>query len=471
MLAKFRHSLALRLASLYGVLFAAGAALVFVVLYLFLAEALETKDQKEVERMADSLTAVYNSGGPLALRARLAEAQAEAKSGSLFIRVVERDGNTLFALVPTDWIETQVQRIEVPGSQGGWKQQELQTVRVPQNAEKDFTVSARSLRDGRLLQVARSSDNRATLLAPLRSVFWKVAPGALLLSALGGGFVVWRATRPLRSVNQTTRRILETGDLDARVPVPSGRGELVELVQQLNRVLAQNGSLIKAQRETLDNLAHDLRTPLARLRGVAELALQDQAGDPARASEALADCVEESERVLRLLEVMLDVSAAETGTMSLRKEPVSLRALAERALDLYREVAEEKQVQISLEGEDTGTLQADPLRLGQAVANLVDNAIKYTPQGGRVLLRIAQESTMAILEVSDSGPGIPEAERDKVWKRLYRLDGSRSQRGLGLGLSLVKAIVEAHGGAVEIGASPLGGARFLLQLSLRPSAT
>jgi len=467
MTARLRQSLALRLAVLYGVLFAFGAAVSFVALYLFLGDALEKRDKEDVERLAQSLAGVYNTGGPLALRARLAEVQSESRTGSLFIRVVERDGNTLFALVPTDWIETQVQRIEVPGQPGSWESQEMQTVRVPQNAEKDFMVTARSLRDGRLLQVARSSDNRATLLAPVRRGFLLVAPAAMLLAALGGGFVAWRATRPIRQVNLTTKRILETGDLEARVPAPQGRGELVELVQQINRVLAQNGSLIKAQRETLDNLAHDLRTPLARLRGVAELALQNQE-DPARASEALADCVEESERVLRLLEVMLDVSAAETGTMNLKRESLDLRALAERSIDLYREVAEDKLIQVSLEAGEALIISADPLRLGQAIANLTDNALKYTPEGGRVDLRVVREGSQAVLEISDSGPGVPEPERDKIWRRLYRVDSSRSQRGLGLGLSLVKAITEAHGGTVEVSQSSLGGARFVVRLAASP---
>src|SRR5690606_12017325 len=230
----------------------------------------------------------------------------------------------------------------------------------------------------------------------------------------------------------------------ARVPQPDGDDEVAELTRNFNSLLEKNAGLIRALRDTHDNLAHDLRTPLARLRGAAELALR-RTDDPAAAREALADCVEESERVLHLLETLLDVSAAESGTLTLTRESVDLAALAAEAADLYSETAEERQVTVELQAEQPVVVSADRIRLGQAVANLLDNAIKDTPPGGRAVLRVAAAEGMAELSVSDSGPGVPTADRAKVWRRLYRGDTSRSQRGLGLGLSVVKAVVEAHG--------------------------
>ncbi|HRE08179.1 MAG TPA: HAMP domain-containing sensor histidine kinase, partial [Opitutaceae bacterium] len=217
-------------------------------------------------------------------------------------------------------------------------------------------------------------------------------------------------------------------------------------------------------RMLLANASHELRTPLTRLRGTAELAIQDGV-DPAEARGALVDCIDESDRVLHLLETLLDISAAEAGALKLDRDRLDVRTVVERAADLYREVAEEKRMVITVEqpAEPVET-SADAIRLGQAVNNLVDNALKYTPEGGRVTLSVRRESSGVELVVSDTGPGVPVAEREAVFRRLYRGDTSRSQRGLGLGLSLVKAIVEAHGGTVTIADAPGGGARFVLRL-------
>jgi signal transduction histidine kinase len=318
--------------------------------------------------------------------------------------------------------------------------------------------------DGGLLQVGRSTDSRAVLLAPVRRAFAGIGTVALALSLAAGTLLAWRATRPLRAVSETARRIVETGDLAARVPEAGRRGELAVLVQQLNTLLDRNATHVRVLRETLDNLAHDLRTPLTRLRGTAELALQDS-GDPAQARDALVECINEADRVRHLLETLLDVSAAEAGALTLHREPTDLGALVERARDLYQEVAEERNIVVQVLPPSLPLVASvDPVRLGQVVNNLLDNALKYTPAGGRVTLGVGRDVAGAILTVADTGPGIPLAEREAVFRRLYRRDASRSQRGLGLGLSLVKAIVEAHAGAVRVDDAPGGGARFEVRL-------
>jgi signal transduction histidine kinase len=286
---------------------------------------------------------------------------------------------------------------------------------------------------------------------------------ALLLSLSAGTLLSWRATRPLREVASTARRIIREEDPAARIPEPGGSGELAVLARQLNTLLDKNAKHVRVLRETLDDIAHDLRTPLTRLRGTAELALRD-GGNPAEARSALADCVDESDRVLHLLEVLLDLSAAEAGVLTLRKERVDLCALATRTADLYREVAEQKRITLELSLPPAVQVDADPVRLGQALSNLVDNALKYTPEGGRVTIAAAGEPGAVTMTVTDNGPGVPVAEREAVWRRLFRGDSSRSQRGLGLGLTLVRAVAEAHGGSAAVDDAPGGGARFQVRL-------
>jgi signal transduction histidine kinase len=461
MLESFRQSLAIRLAALYSLVFAAGAVALFGVLYWILARSLEARERAAVELRAGEYAQAYEQGGALGLRERL-NSDASPEVRSLFVRLLGPGGETVFATVPSDWVDPQYQQRLVPDGWGGWATQQIHSVRVPRDAARDFAVASRVLSDGRLIQVARSTDSRAVLLAPLRTDFAAVGAVALLLSLSAGTFLSWRATRPLREVASTARRIIDEHDLSARIPALKGSGELAVLARQLNTLLDKNAEHIRVLRDTLDDLAHDMRTPLTRLRGMAELALRD-GGNPADARSALADCVEETDRVQHLLEVLLDVSAAEAGVLRLRRERVDLSVLAARAAELYREVAEQKNIRVDLEARCPVEMDADPVRIGQALSNLLDNALKYTPQGGQVTVSASGGPGGPCLTVSDTGPGVPASERDAVWRRLYRGDASRSERGFGLGLTLVRAVAEAHGGSAAVSDAPGGGARFQLR--------
>jgi signal transduction histidine kinase len=456
MLERLGQSLALRLAWQYALVFALALAVIFSALYWQLAGAFDARERAALERSVSDMAAAYGGDGPAGVNSRV-RSDSSPEMRSLFVRLTRPDGTIVYNKWPEDWVETRVQQL-IPGISVAHE-----TLRIPQNAARDYTIESRQLPDGWVLHVGRLMDSKAVFLAPLRRAFAGVGVAALLLSLALGTVLAWRATRPLRFVSATARHILETGELDARVPDPGGSGELADLVQQLNKLLDKDAAHVRVLRETLDNLAHDLRTPLTRLRASAELALGD-GGDPVEARTALADCVDESDRLLHLLEALLDISAAEAAALKLNRTRVDLRNLTDRAADLYREVAEEKGIAVDLEQPLPVEADVDAIRLGQAVNNLLDNALKYTPAGGRVTLAVRSEPGAAIIAVSDTGPGVPEAEREAVFRRLYRSESSRSERGIGLGLSLVKAIVESHGGSVTVGEAPGGGARFTVRI-------
>jgi len=317
-----------------------------------------------------------------------------------------------------------------------------------------------------------STDDPWTRIGPsVRAALVALLAGCLLVGVAGGALLTRRALRPVTALATTARAVIQSGDLSRRVDVRAGqRGELDDLALLFNRMLERNQALVRSMSEALDNVAHDLRTPLTRLRGIAEVALRGN--DPAQSSDALADCIEESDRALVMLRTLMDISEAEAGIMKLQVTDVDLRALTQETLDLYEQVADDAGVRLGLTDGPPLTVPADDTRVRQALANLVDNAVKYTPRGGRVELALTSDPTRreATVRITDTGVGIPAASIHRIWDRLYRVDPSRSQRGLGLGLSLVKAIASAHGGRVAVESTPGQGSSFAFVLPLDRSA-
>lgn len=326
-----------------------------------------------------------------------------------------------------------------------------------------WTIGTTALSGGRRLQIGMSSHHSDTIVSHLRRTVLLGFLPLLALGLLGGIYLTRRALRPVRNLSDTMRAIERSGDLGARVTEPGTGDELDELSGLFNRLMTAQERLVTAMRESLDNVAHDLRTPLARLRGSAEAAL---ACPPEQADlqEALADCLEEAERAGAMLKTLMDISEAQAGVMKLAREEVDLAELAEDVLELYEYVAEDHGLEVTRDLAPGVVVSADKMRLFRAAANLVDNALKYTPSGRAVHVAVRAAGEVAELEVADEGPGIAPEDVDRIWDRLYRADKSRSEAGLGLGLSFVKAIVEAHGGAVSVTTKPGGGARFLIRV-------
>jgi heavy metal sensor kinase len=445
-----------RLTAWYSGLFGLSLLVLFGFVYWTLDATLRKANAELLHSKVKEFADTYKDAG-------IQEIQKDAsqkRSDEFLIRVSDAQNHTLFASLPysdaqgPEALQALEARLILPSER-------LFTVNLGKWGAFEFANTR--LKNGSLLQIGRNAVKQRVLLEHFVASCLAVTFPVLLLALGGGALMADRALRPLRNLTATVQNIVATGKLDARITPEKTVGELRDLVVSFDQMLEKIEALVEGMRGVLDNVAHDLRTPITRLRGVAELALRNPQ-DPAGAQEALADCVEESERVITMLNTLMDISEVETGAMKLNLQRVDVAELARQLTDFYAEVAEDRGLKISMLAEKRCETVADENRLRQAVANLLDNAVKYTPAGGQVEVGVKRAPGQVLVSVRDTGIGIPAEDLPRVWERLYRGDKSRSQRGLGLGLSLVRAIAQAHGGECRVKSEPGAGSEFTLRI-------
>jgi len=276
------------------------------------------------------------------------------------------------------------------------------------------------------------------------SLGWIFAVTAAL--GVAGGVLLSRSVlHRIEAINRTTRRIID-GDLSGRVARSGDGDEIDRLAGNLNAMLDRIEGLMAGLRQVTENIAHDLRTPLTRLRTRIELTLLREDEEPEAYRAALQDALAEADRLLSIFTALLSIAQVESRAQREDFRPVDLAEVAETAADLYEPLAEEKGLSFTTEIRERPVVQGNAPLLAQAVANLLDNAVKYTPAGGRVVLTVEGNR----VTVADSGPGIPTDQRDAVLRRFVRLDAARATPGNGLGLSLVDAVARLHRAHLEL---------------------
>ncbi len=462
---RLRHVFTFRLTAWFFGISAASSLLITILTYMVLAASLRERDYDAVRALAVRYAHTYARGGIRAVEQSVAADRLTGRYEPFFLRIARGPNAVLYLTLPADWGTLDGARVHwARTAAGGLLELPLGGAQAP------LDVSGVRLPDGTEMQVGKSSAIRREALARFRAWAIVILGSVFAITWMGASLLTHSALAPLRALTSTIQRILKTGNIGTRVSVRHTSDPLDVAASLFNDLLARLERLIAGMRQTLDNTAHDLRTPLTRARSHAETVLRGPADLPVYAA-ALESTLEEIDRIDEMLTTLMDISEAETGAMRLTRSPVNVAALFEETRELYADAADARRLDLTLDAPTDLTLDADHNRLRRVLANLVDNAIKYTPDGGRIHLQGRRINGSIEIRVEDTGAGIPADELPRIWDRLFRGDRSRSERGLGLGLSLVKAIVDAHGGRVEATSTVGKGSTFVLRFPADGSAS
>jgi two-component system OmpR family sensor kinase len=461
------RTLRARLTLWYTALLTAMLACLGALALVLLDRALRENIDASLNTMADSIAASVRAPSPFGPDLdQLLESTLGPRMAERFFRLLDPFGR------PDPRLATR-NRVALPLSVEALRNAEqgrptYETITLPSAANAPIRVLTKPILEAghviRLVQVAVSLDSAETARSRFLFVLLGLAPLAIGAAALGGWFLARRALAPVDAMVDAARRI-EAEDLSRRVATSGSQDELGRLATVLNDMLARLERSFTAVRQFSADAAHELRTPLTILKGEIEVALRSAPGE-AEYRRVLASCLEEVDRLSALVEDMLFLARSDSGTVSLPQTPVDLTALLAELAAPLRALADNAGVTLSVAAAERLAVAGSRHMLFRALFNLGENAIKYTPAGGRVELALRRDAAAALVEVCDTGPGIPPAERDRIFDRFYRGDPARGRGGTGLGLALVRSIISMHGGRISVHGGPTGGTCFRVSLPL-----
>lgn len=436
-LTKLLRTSTFQLALVYMTLFATSVFILLGFIYWATAGYMARQTDETIEAEIQGLAEQYQRQGLEGLISVIQERTVKNTDGSSVYLFASPDGQYLAGNL-TGWPEAEINE--------GWINFHLDE-RVGKPRSDSHLVRGRVFRTegGMRLLVGRDVHNLMEVQELVsRALTWGM--GVTVALAFAGGLFMSRSTlRRIETINQTSREIMK-GDLSRRIPTRGSGDDFDQLAENLNAMLAQIEVLMEGVRHVSNNIAHDLRTPLTRLRNRLEN-MQSHTHDPVQAQESIGQALAEADRILQTFNALLRISRIESGGFQRPTQKVSLKELVADAVELYEALAQDKEQTLDADLHMDMEIPGDRDLLFQALANLLDNAIKYTPERGRIKVWL-ERGARARLVVSDTGVGVPSAERDKVFERFYRVDKDRSTLGNGLGLSLVKAVVELHRGRI-----------------------
>jgi signal transduction histidine kinase len=429
------RSASFRLALLYAAVFGGSVLLILGFIYWSTASYMARQADQTIQAEIESFAERYRVSGLDGLTALIRERLARRPAGASIYLLAAPDRTPLVGNLRS-W-----PRVEADAA--GWLVFRLGEA-TSRGDPEIHGARARSfrLRGGYQLLVGRDMHELESTQRLIRQATVGGLLFAALLALVGGAVTSRTSLRRIGAINATVDEIM-AGDLSRRIPADDAGDDFSQLVDNLNRMLDRIESLLEGIRQVSDNIAHDLRTPLARLRNrLDELGAVQGTAETRR--EAVEGAIREADGLLATFGALLRIARIESGARRAGFVPVELASLVADVVELYDPVAEERGQEVSVRLVARPTVLGDPDLLSQALANLVDNALKFASRGGEIGITVEEDGGRPRVVVSDDGPGIPESDRETVFRRFHRLDASRTTPGSGLGLSLVGAVADLH---------------------------
>lgn len=424
-------------------------------------ESLRESRRSEIEDKSFELHNAFDRGG-LKMVKKVVELDTTLGLDSpYFARICTSEGNkTIFSSAPKGWKEFDFSRLsDIPLPKAG-------SILVLEAPDKAYTIELlhTTLDERYMLQVGGSTKMRDQVISSSLNTFGLVIIPSTILLLL----IVWYLSsimlRPVSDIVGVVREVIHTGRYDKKVPLRKSALEFEELIGLINRMFTKLDQLINNMKDTLQTVAHDIRTPMTRIQSRAEIAVKE-IPNREETRRSLYSIIQESQTVSTLLQLILDASVAESGLVKIEEKEIDVALLCKEAAEVYEYVAEAKNVSIETDLPQSLSMKVDPDRMQQAVGNLLDNAVKYTAPGTTVKMSLQQNDENVDITVQDEGDGINIENTEDIWAPQFRAEKNENIKGYGLGLTIVKAVAETHGGTAHAHNSNEGsGAVFVVTL-------